>query len=323
MKKDIFKIILSSIILIIVFVAAAVLINTFLLPILPKALQSWVSTVTGSLFVTITVFAGLSQITGLTLKNIFLRVQSKSRHNNDSLQGAIILDASYKGEIKLEGDILQNGSTKIVLEQSKIIDSKYRNETIERLISTIQDSLYEDNSRLPYVLSICLDLCAQVGMTEYDQWINNELNGYKDFLAFQKSFPSETDYINWMKRFGDHRFIKAYIKVSFFSVERQRRVLDTLPHRDIFVAYSLAQIIRDLQRYRERGIPELSVSLQSLGQISVDEVQETINQLSPGMQVPHDLEVFSSVTSLEGILDGVRNKICALILDARKKCQPK
>lgn len=321
MKRDTFKIIISLIILIIVFLATSVLINSFLLPILPTILQSWVSTITGSFIVTITVFAGLSQITGITLKSIFSRVRPREKQDINSLQGAITLDASYKGKIEWKGDILQGGSTKIVLDQPKDIGSRYRAETFEKLISAIQNSLHEDNSRLPYVLTVCMDLCALLEMTEYEQWINIELNGFKDFLAFQKSFRNDGEYIKWMKRFGDHRFIKTYLKASYFSIEKQQQVLDTLPHRDVFVTFPIAQVIRDIQRYRERGIPELSVPLRSLGKESIDEVQEIINRLSPGMQVPHDLEVFSLVSSLEGILDGVRNNVSVLLQDARKHHQ--
>lgn len=322
-KTNSFKIVLLAILSIVVFATAAFLIRAFLIPLLPDPWQIELTWIAASILATVAILSGLAQFTGLSLRYLLSPRESAYQASQKEItQGAVIVSESTGGKIEWTGDIIQDGSTKIVLSRAEALDTRPTTKPAraDSLISDIQSTLYEDSSRLPYVLALCLDLCEPSGLSEeYDMWLRKELNGYDDYQGFQRSFESENNFEEWMNKWADHRFVKSYLKMEYYSSERNRYEISTLPHTGIFVAFPVAQIARAIQGARERGDHEFSVLLLSLGQEHFDELQAFVDKLSPKVILPADLQVFYSVSGLEKVLDGVRNIVLSLLRDVRRK----
>ena len=188
---------------------------------------------------------------------------------------------------------------------------------IDGLIRDIQVALY-DNERLPYVLTLCLDLCDRVGLCEkYGRWLRSELSGYRDYEELQNEFDDQEQFGAWIENWASHRLIRPYVKALDYSPERMSPEILPLPVNEMLIAFPVAQIARMIEDARDSNRQEFSYTLVSLGQQHFDRLKSVVDELSPGTQVPPDLQVFYTVSDLEQVLDGVRNTVLSLLSDAR------
>ena len=321
-EKKVNKVIFALIFSVLLFVILAFLSKYFLLPMLPEPWQNnliWLGTATVG---TIAILSGLAQLTGYSLKDLFSSPKPTlpPSQTKDS-QGEVILNVGAYGRIDRIGDILQSNSTKIVVSSTDVLGSPRSSKTanVENLIKDIQSALYEDNSRLPYVLTLCLDLCSQVNLSEkYDQWLKIELNGYKNYQEFRGKFDNEIQFENWMQTWAPHRLIEPYVKFAYRS-ETGRPILDKLPLQKILVAFPVAEVARHIQNARDSNNTEFSLLLRQLSTEHFDELKGFVAQLSPQLEVSPDLQVFYTVSNLEQILNGVRSIVLSLLRDARQQ----
>lgn len=68
-KTNYFKLVLLAILSIVVFTAAAFLIRSFLLPLLPDPWQIELTWIVASILATVAILSGLAQFTGLSLRD--------------------------------------------------------------------------------------------------------------------------------------------------------------------------------------------------------------------------------------------------------------
>jgi hypothetical protein len=235
---------------------------------------------------------------------------------------AVLLNADASGKIDWSGDILHS-STKIVIDQAAVPETQEANRAgyIEGLIRDIQSTLYDEHSRLPYVLTLCLDLCDRVGLSEkYGKWIRAELSGYGgDYKEFQSQFDDEEQFECWMQEWASHRLITPYIKGANYIRGRIQPQILELPVQQMLIGLPVARVVRDVESAKMTGSQEFSIPLLSLGQERFVELQSFIEEVAPGSVLPSDLRVFYKVTALERVLDGVRSTALSLLSDARSQ----
>lgn len=315
-KRGFFKAIAVAAFAIVLFVVSAVLAKYILLPLLPTHWQTDVVWIGSAILATIGVLAGLAELTGYSLKDFF-GSETQPPLQQESTTGAVALSGDMQGKIET-GDILQGGGTKIVVKQADSPESSFKASDVEKLIEDIQSSLYGDNSRLPYVLTLCLDLCERLGLSgEYDEWIRKELTGYKDYEGFRNSFNNEREFEDWMQRWAAHRLVQPYIKFAYRSQESGRMVIDTLPLNELLIAFPVAEINRTIQGAREDGVQEIAHYLRDVDQREFEKVQSSVASVMPGANISSDLQVFYKVSDLERTLDGTRSIVLLLLSEAR------
>ena len=323
-KKKLFKVISLLIFAILLFVTLAYLSEYILLPMLPKPWQTDLVWLGSAIFGTIVILSGLAQFTGYSLKDIFSSTEElpQSHQNQDSQN---ILNVGTHGKIGQIGDILQGNSTKIVIDSADMINNQKGGKVVdvENLIRDVQSALYDDNSRLPYVLALALDLCDQTGLSEeYGKWLKMELSGYRNYEHyddFQDEFDNEEQFEAWMDRWAKHRLIEPFVKVRYNSIEQRRFVVDTLPLSKIFLAIPVPEIARKIQAARDNGAEEFHLPLRDLGQDGFAAIEKYAASLSPGFKIPPDLPAFYTVSDLENILNGTRDIVLSLLSAARQR----
>jgi hypothetical protein len=184
----------------------------------------------------------------------------------------------------------------------------------------IQADLYGEDSRLPYILTLCLDLCDRVGLSEkYERWLRLELNGYPDYQGFQDGFSDPEAFVAWMDSWASHRMIKTYVKILVPEYEGQRPTINDFSYGEIFVAHSLAGIARMIREADQSPAQELSVPFRKASPEHYAEFMSFLKEQIPGLHVPSDLFLFYSGASLKEILDGVRDKVLSLLSEARQR----
>lgn len=315
-KKGFFKAIAVAASAIVLFVVSAVLAKYVLLPLLPTHWQKDLVWIGSAVLATIGILAGLAQLTGYSLKDLS-GSETQPPLQQESTTGAIVLSGDMQAKIET-GDIFQGGSTKIVVEQADLPESSFKTDGVEKLIEDIQSSLYDDSSRLPYVLTLCLDLCERLGLSgEYGEWIRRELTGYKDYEGFHNSFNNEEEFEDWMQRWAAHRFVQPYIKFEYRSQESGRMVIDTLPLNELtIIVFPVDEINRTIQGARESGVQEIAYYLRDFER-EFEKVQSTVASVKPGANIPSDLQLFYKVSDLERTLDGTRGIVLLLLSKAR------
>jgi hypothetical protein len=315
-KKGFFTVIAVAAFAIALFVLSAVLAKYVLLPLLPTHWQTDLAWIGSAVLATIGILAGLAELTGYSLKDFF-GSETQPPLQQESTTGAVVLSGDMQGKIET-GDIFQDDSTKIVVEQAYSPESLFKTDGVEKLIEDIQSSLYGDNSRLPYVLTLCLDLCERLALSgKYGEWIRRELTGYKDYEGFQNSFNNEDEFEDWMQRWATHRLVQPYIKFAYRSKESGRMVIDKLPLNEILIAFPVAEINRTIQGAREGGVQEIAYYLRDVDQRLFEKVQSTVAIVKPGVNIPSDLQLFYKVSDLERALDGIRGIVLLLLSEAR------
>jgi hypothetical protein len=234
---------------------------------------------------------------------------------------AIVISASDHAQVDWGGDVLQPGSTKTVIERVFPLEGPGMTETIETegLIKDIQSDLYSDNSRLPYVLTLCLDLCDRTGLTnEYGKWLRKELNGYRDYQRFRSEFDNEDQFTAWMERWAAHRMVEPYVKAATPSSGWGGYEIVNLPIRESFIPFSVAELAR-MVRGGSDGNQEFSMPLLSLSRDYFAQLKDILAERHPGTELPSDTRVFYNVSQLEQILDRVRNIVLSLLSDVRQR----
>jgi hypothetical protein len=319
--------IILSLLGIIIFTIIAIIVKYILLPLFPSNLQTDLALFGGSLVTTITITAAIAQLTGFNLKDFFTRNKNKSTRagieSNPANEG-IVITAKEHGQLQINRDILQKGSTKIVIGQSELEEDhkSFPITKIEILIKDIQSKLYGDITQLPYVLTLSLDLCNQLQMGEdYNKWLLMELGGIENYQHFKDEFKSDRLFETWMDKWASHRFIPTHIKFAYRAAESGRYAIDELKYKEIFVAFPVSKIIRDIQMIKDSPSQEYSIELRTLGGDYFIELKKIVKETLQINEIPSDLKVFYNVSALEKILDEVRKKILLLISDARKKMQ--
>jgi hypothetical protein len=233
--------------------------------------------------VTITILAGLAQILGVGLVDLF-RV-------NAPLQKAEILRSR---------------------------DTTAR--SVERLIQEIQSNLYDDD-KLPYVLTLCNDLCNLTGLSEkYGKWLRLELADCADFDRFRDEFGDAEAFNTWMNQWAPYRMIQTHIKFQYRSAESGHNVIDSLPYRSLIVGYSIPELVKKIRSAQERHITELAVPLRNLSQDYYSELQSFLAENPVAkLEMPRDVAVFFRVADLKKILVGIRKIVLSLLDDVRQK----
>lgn len=275
--------------------------------------------------VTVSILAGLVQITGISLKDFFNgdRTKGLSSPKIGSIEDGIIIYSDTNGKLNFQGDILQN-STKIVIDKANDIDLQNEKswENIDRLIRDIQSTLYGEEKQLPYALTLCLDLCQQVDLTsKYGLWLRKELIGYIDHEKFQKDFPDEESFDNWMRLWSEHRLVKTYIKIGYRSNETGQYKVDNLPFMHLLIGFPLADIIRKVEDGRNNQVEEYTIPVKTLGQGIFEKLNHDIAKYFPkvDVDVPDELLAFYKPEELNKIVNGVRNLVLSLLSESRGK----
>jgi nucleoside phosphorylase len=195
-----------------------------------------------------------------------------------------------------------------------------RSSSVEKLIADIQSNLYLENSRLPYTLALCMDLVDQARLSEeYNEWLRMELKGFENYQEFKDAFGDARLFEAWMGKWASHRLIATYLKSAYRSSERLTMEILKLPYKKIFAAYSIAEISKRIETARTAHEFESSILLRNLGHEHLMEVKAIVAKLSPGVETPDDLQLFYGVSELDRVLNGVREKVLALLSDARKQ----
>ena len=192
---------------------------------------------------------------------------------------------------------------------------------VDILVKEIQKSLYGDDNQLPYVLTLCIDLCHRLGLPrDYLEWLGRELNGFEDMETLAKVLGGgDADNLDeWMKSWASHRFVKTYVKMQYISADTKLPVMDELPYERIFMAQSLAQIIemkRECSAWNSTG--EIGVPLAKLGKDKFEVLKAFVASSDVQMRVPDDIQVFFTVGALKVLLTGVRKQVLSLLGVAR------
>jgi hypothetical protein len=317
------KPIIASLITITIFVLLAYLSKLFLLPKLPSVLQNnlfWLGATAGA---TLMILAAIAQLTGISVKDLFTSEspQKSQQAIQENVSGNIISNVSPQENLNMIGDILQS-SKKVVVEHANVVNVQdgHSAEGVDKLIRDIQASLYGDDKQLPYALTLCLDLCQQLGLlSKYELWIRKELNGYDNHEGFQKSFPNEQAFGEWMQQYADHRVVKTYVKFSYKSRKTGQMNIDNLPFESLLIGFPVAEIIRKLEEIRNNPNQEFEISLKALGQGILDNLKSRIKKFPPPKEitVPEDLIAYYKSSDLERLLNGIRNLVLSLLTEAR------
>ena len=318
-KNSFLKAIAVAALALVLFVIASALIKYFILPLLPTHWQKDLVWIGGAALATVGILAGLAELTGYSLKDLFTSEdRSPQSFQQENTTGAVVLSEDMRGKIET-GDILQGGSTKIIVEQAGTREVASGVSGVEGLIDDIQSSLYDDHSHLSYVLTLCLDLCGRrLGLSEkYGEWLRKELTGYKDYQGFQSSFGNEDKFEDWIQKWAAHRLVRPYVKFIYRSQESGRMVTDKLPFNELFIAFPVAEMSRTIQDARQSGTQEIAYDLRNVDQGGFKKIQDTFAREMPGTNVPHDLQLFYKVSDLERALDGVRGIVVSLLTEAR------
>ncbi len=307
--KSVIKVFIVTMVVVIVFSLLAVLTKWLLIPRLPKEWQSDTVWIISTLITSITVLASIAQFSGFSLKDFF----SKSTDNASSAQkikGSVVFK-SDNGDIDFKGDILQDKSTKIVIERATVVAGLEKGDNLGNLTRDIRANLYKDNNLLPYVLTLCLELCERKAISDsFREWIERELNGYDEYEKFKATFKHEEQFEKWMKKWASHRHIESYIKASFPSKDKRYLEIRGIPYGEMFVAFPIAQIVRMLNDTKENV--EFSIQLDTLGKERIHDLRNYFAKYS-GVDIPPDLLIFYRATELEKVLNGVREKVLNLL----------
>jgi len=233
--KTIFKVTSAVVLSIALFVGTAFLIREYLLPKLPQQWQTDLTWIAGAAATTLAILASLAEFTGYNLISLLSKEESTNKiplaHDN---RGAISLNTGDRSKIDWDGDILQTGSTKIVVPDRNAIESQKSIEpSRSELVSEIQSKLYGDNNRLPYVLTLCLDVCDRIGLIKkYEIWLRAELSGYPtDPTEYYGEFGSGDEGDAWLAEWASHRFIATNVKL----VEPGQSVVQDAPFDRVFI----------------------------------------------------------------------------------------
>ncbi|MCI0558414.1 MAG: hypothetical protein MN733_07955 [Nitrososphaera sp.] len=225
-----------------------------------------------------------------------------------------------RGTLAWHGDVFQEGSTKIAVNNSLELSGQPKSEVtlIETLIRDIQKSLYGDDTQLPYVLTLSIDLCERIGLSDkYVTWLTKELTGYEDYDSFQRQFDNEELFEAWMENWAPYRLVRPYVKFQYLSQETGQLVIDKWRFVPFIIAHPIAEVVRKIHAARDRGVREFSMPLRNVPEYYA-QVVSFAAEAPIGLEIPPDLEVFHDVSDLEKILNGVRERILWLLRDARQ-----
>lgn len=119
-KKSFFKVLAAAVATIVLFVITAALIRYFVFPWLPVHWQKNLVWIGSAALATVGILAGFAEVTGYSFRNLFTSEdQSSQSFQQENTTGAIILKGDMQGKIKT-GDILQDGSTKVIIERANM-----------------------------------------------------------------------------------------------------------------------------------------------------------------------------------------------------------
>ena len=322
MKREV-KLLITAVFSVVLVILLAYLSKVYLIPKLPPPLQNGIIWLGVTVVGTIAVLAGVAQITGLSFRDLFSGKEYQKSHQppQENISGSIILTAGSQGMQNFHGDILQS-STKVEVGELNIISSLAGKsaDSIDRLIRDIQAALYGEDKQLPYTLALCLDLCQQVSLsTKYELWLRKELNGYEDHDDFQKSFPDDQAFEDWMRQWAEHRMVKTYIKVGRRSDNTGRYQIEDVEFESLLIGFPVAEIIQKLDSVKITNIHEFPLSLKTLGQGILERLNSTFAEYFPSARIEHIDDVFAYYKSadLNKILNSVRGLVLSLLSEAR------
>lgn len=195
-------------------------------------------------------------------------------------------------------------------------DTSYH-ETL-KLIDAIRSDLYGSDSRLPGAVSQAAALCDRLGLDEYRVWIRKELAGFGNYDQPENELGTDEAVKPWIDRWASHRLIKTYFKVRFLN-QRGSSEMDEWPYEHIFVSKPLQMVIEEVTGAKTNHSDELSIQLVRVDRNRLLQVRATLAEISPGMEVPSDLQLFCRLAEYEKILFGVRDEISELLTLASSK----
>ena len=308
-----------------VFVAALFVLANFVLPILPEEQQTALVQYGSAVITAIAVLAALAQVTGFSLKDLFkaphtphpLDDPDRIAPASSGISTMLSMQADHYGSISIAGDVLQHGSTKMLIGGQPEISPTHPRKTVdvEWTIREIQAKLYSKNAELPYILTLCLDLCATLGINDDNvTWLEKELSGFRNYAQLQSSFDDVAHFDAWMEKWASHRLVATYMKFRYRSSDRGGQfVLDDLPFERIFVAYRLNELVSLIEQARNNRAEEVFFPLQNFPEETLQSLSELVSKHFGGSQIPPDLQVFIRLQQLERILEGTRDKILGLL----------
>jgi hypothetical protein len=321
--KLIVRIIVLLILELIIFSLLAILSRNYLLPLLPPNYRTELTWLGGSIISALFLVAALAQFTGLNVKDLFLASKPSSGAKIEDIiaDKGVVISVKDQGKVDWQGDILQSGSTKIVVDKSNLEEghTTTNKSSLEKFIHEIQSNLYGDISRLPYVLTLSIDLCTQLKLdNNYIKWLLLELGGLDDFKKFKDEFSDNQPFEKWMEKWSAHRFVRTYIKFAYRSTETGRYEIDELKYKEFFIGFPVAKIVRDIQTAKRNETQEFSMELRQMGNDLLPELRKIIADTMPGTQISPEIRVYYNVSTLEKILDEIRKKIILMLNDARE-----
>ncbi len=180
----------------------------------------------------------------------------------------IVLYAKDAGEVNWDGDYFPGGNKYVISHPTAQEDTdSIKLSTIEKLIDNIQSVLYVDNSRLPYALSLCVDLCNRVGLSNrYGLWLWRELNGYRDLQIFRDEFGDEHEFDEWMDEWASYRMVRPYIQAINFKPENRQYQRSTFPINETFITFTIEELVRIIEDTKKSDLQHYSIPLRNLGE---------------------------------------------------------
>jgi hypothetical protein len=236
--------------------------------------------------VALTILANLAQITGYSLKEIFMQSgrESPTRQEPEML-GARVIGTEAESNKSLR---------------------------LERLMQKVQDDLHSTNDQLPGVLISCLDLCHLASLPEdFSRWVNLELAGYPAVI------PDEL--VEWIDKWGRHRLVPGYIEVWNRDPSTRRKVTLRMNTRELFFSQPLSEVLRISSKANADGNNRFETSLIGYGSELVGEVEQSIRGAGYSLRIMPDAPLYFSSASILRILDGVRSRVVWLLDEVRRR----
>jgi hypothetical protein len=167
------------------------------------------------------------------------------------------------------------------------------------LLREIQEAAIDDEVRLPTLLRKCKVLAARLGNVEFNQWVDNELNGYKT----EKEVP-------------EYRIIPVFLKRHFMGAFGSG-----LRNANIPVSSFPNEFIKELSEVR------FTAPIASLQDLVIDDTKNSISiPLVPELLALYGQQIYERMNCMEAwkvvsnnllvaLLDTVRNRILQFVLE--------
>jgi hypothetical protein len=275
-------------VLVLVFLICALwaCVQYLVFPMLPSEFQINLVWLAAVFVAALTILASLAQITGYSLKEIFMQS---------------VRESSARPELATVG-------TKDIVAEAESDKSLH----IQRLMQEIQHDLHSTNDQLPGVLVSCLELCHLASLPEdYGRWVNLELAGYPAVIP--------DNLAEWIDKWGSHRLVPGYIELWNRDPSTRRKSTLQLSTRALFFSQPLPEVLRISRKAIADGNNRFETRLVGYGSEFVAEVEQSIREAGYDPRIMPDAPLYFGSASVLRILDGVRSRVVWLLDDVRRR----